>query len=813
MKVLFRETDQSLIGNGSIVFDWRPGGNHIAVGGNNGVVCLYDRYGERTEEVRGGSKIDLLRWDSEGEILAIASGQSSAVQLYELATRQIITLDISMGTKGLPTFMQWSKKHQVLIIGTNQGSILIYNHYSSKKLPLVGKHQRAIITGDFDEDIFALGSDDLSITVNNLEGETLSTISCTAEPTNLKISKFRRVDAERDKEELFISYIVGHRTLSIVTANDTSSPISLQFQDKYGQIVDTSWHNNGMIMIAFEMGFLVVLSAQDWNDVNHELFSVQEFTSTITCLYTSLSCERLFSGADNGQGLQIASQLADRQIKRECGIILEQMRLYSDAAQIFEVGKYYDRAAVAYIKSKNWMRILPIEEHVKSPKVLTQYGKLLLADKKYERAYQVFQRARSHDNVVMVLLKHMNRVDEAVEIARESRSLDGLKMIAKFFTDVGNDDSAIEFLVLSQCFQEAYNLALSTKKMEVYASAVEDHGSTQQFLQLADYYNAVNKNAEAGRFYGLAKEYESAINHLIKAGDNEEAIMDAVDFTAQSNNSILVEKVVHYLMGEPEGVPKDPKFLFHLYTKLGMHSKAAKIALIIAMDQQNRGSYKSAHKLLFTMRQQLKDQKIYIPMELEDWLFILHSYILAKRHVAAGNHLNAGRLLVRVARNVSRFVQHEVQILTSTVITCAKANLRGTAYELATRLIKPGMREKLDKKYKRTIETIVRKAENVADPPEIMTSCPFCGHSVREFETLCDGCKNTLPYCIVTGKHVIDSDFSLCSSCKMPAFCSELQKLERSGEPCPMCQSSVGSPAPINIKLYLNMEGNNKQTT
>ncbi|CAD5215524.1 unnamed protein product [Bursaphelenchus okinawaensis] len=1336
------ETDKSLIGNGSVVFDWAPGSNYLAIGGNNGVICLYDRYGERTEEVRGGNKIDLLRWDDNGELLAIGSGQSSAVQLYELNTRQIITLDISMGTKSLPTFMQWSKKSQILVVGTNQGSILIYNHYSSKKLPLMGKHQRAIITGDFHDDIFALGSDDLSISINSLEGETLSTISCTAEPTNMLLSKFRRSAAEKDKSELFLSYVVGHRTLSIVTANNTVNPISLQFQEKYGQIVETSWLKDGMIMIAFELGFLVVLSAHDWNDVNHELFSIQEFTNTITCIHANFECDKIFTGSDNGQvkvrsvsdcnrlheildgngdgksvsrvacstdgslvavatetpavivyltkiplvyatyrnrvallssltevsiyedststnpyafnaklepsvlaigyrhiavvfnnrvwyyeykgnnvsflieeeyittvkkvkinkeyvmvvmdqsvqihliiknedntnskkfpedtkdnervlhadlmdkffvfatdknrlryfslsdwgysadyrhsrritsvygepngirtvffddnydaylyhpsddeaypfhdsqtnyrfkscfwesftvdkdslvltdhnniyafvvsrnshgeqslamlgttkippeniplslckgivtcytaneklntlllnthksdvgtdgknkeelfellahsislkrwrnawrlcdkmndnkawntlgeaavrdlnmelairvyrrmakpsmvmaleavkdveeenllsghvmtllgefdkadelfclstepwralemrrnildwdralqlanevakdqlpfvsleyatqldfmgqysdalqyyedayienedsellrehnmsslsgqarmltklgevqrGLQIATQLPDRQIKRECGMILEQMKLFSDAATIFEHGQYYDRAAVAYIKSKNWMKILTIEDHIKSPKVLTQYGKLLLADKRYEHALRIFEKARSHDNVVMILLRHMNKVDEAVKIARECRSLDGLKLIAKFFTDVGNDESAIEFLVLSQCFQEAYNLALTTKKMEVYSNMVESHGSTSQFLQLADYYDAINMHAEAGRFFGLAKEYETALNHLIKAGEDEGAIMDAVDFTAQSNNSILVDRLVHHLMGDTENVPKDPKFLFHLYTKLGMHAKAAQIALIIAKDQQNRGSYKSAHKLLFAMRQQLKDQKIYVPMELEDWLLILHSYILAKRHVTLGNHLNAARLLIRVSENVSRFSQHAVQILTSTVITCAKANLRKTAYELALKLIKPGYREKLDKKYKKNIETIVRKADNVEDPPEIMTSCPHCGHSVREFDLLCDGCKNTIPYCLVTGKHIIDSDFSLCSSCKMPGFCSELQKLERSQEACLMCQSSVGSPVPINVKLYLNVE-------
>lgn len=63
---------------------------------------------------------------------------------------------------------------------------------------------------------------------------------------------------------------------------------------------------------------------------------------------------------------------------------------------------------------------------------------------------------------------------------------------------------------------------------------------------------------------------------------------------------------------------------------MGMHAKAAKIALIIAQEQQANGSYRNAHQLLFNMRQSLKRQNIYVPTELEDLLMILHSYIIVK---------------------------------------------------------------------------------------------------------------------------------------------------------------------------------------
>jgi WD repeat-containing protein 19 len=46
--------------------------------------------------------------------------------------------------------------------------------------------------------------------------------------------------------------------------------------------------------------------------------------------------------------------------------------------------------------------------------------------------------------------------------------------------------------------------------------------------------------------------------------------------------------------------------------------------------------------------------------------------------------------------------------MTSTVITCANAGLRETAFKLAVKLLQGPYKNKLDKKYRRKLETIVR---------------------------------------------------------------------------------------------------------
>lgn len=112
--------------------------------------------------------------------------------------------------RATPTFAAWSPTAPVLVVGNNKGNIVIFNNRTSRyllravaekflvafrKIPIMGKHQRAIITGAFGGDnLFALGSEDTSITVNNIDGDTVHTFSCSGEPEFLQFTRFRRVD-------------------------------------------------------------------------------------------------------------------------------------------------------------------------------------------------------------------------------------------------------------------------------------------------------------------------------------------------------------------------------------------------------------------------------------------------------------------------------------------------------------------------------------------------------------------------------------------------------------------------------------------
>nr|CAD2134648.1 unnamed protein product [Meloidogyne enterolobii] len=532
---------------------------------------------------------------------------------------------------------------------------------------------------------------------------------------------------------------------------------------------------------------------------------------------------------DLKRGVEIALQLPSRLAKRDCGIVLEELRQYDEAGAVYEAGQFYDRAAAAYLKGRNLLKVHKLMEQVRSPKLLCQYGKMLEKEKNFERAYKAYERAQDAENQIRVLLRHLNKSEDAVRLARESKSIEGSKLVANYFSDFGQFDTAIQFLIISLCYQEAFDLAKSSGNIQIYSAALEssvdsqdqnkinlnNDNSQQQkeaaFTQLAEYFRNEGNVLEAGKFSGFSKHYRTALSlltsELISPTVEETALQLAVEFIAESKDKELINELISYLMGEREGgdgIPKDPKYLFQLYVKLSMHEEGAKTALIIAQEQQFKGFYKTAHDLLFEMYQTLKREKIKIPSEMENALMLLHSYNIVKGLLKRGDNYTAAKLLCRVSENIGQFPAHAAQILTSCVITCTKAGLKASAFKTASQLFQPIYRQKIDEKYKKKIELVVRKfGQNAEDPNERLQPCPYCGTPVNEFNLSCSNCQANIPYCILTGKHIIREDFARCPKCNFPGHLSEFYKL--TDLHCPMCYEQISKDQiqPENIADFI----------
>lgn len=50
----------------------------------------------------------------------------------------------------------------------------------------------------------------------------------------------------------------------------------------------------------------------------------------------------------------MAIKMPSRALKKEAAFILEQMKQWAEAALLYERGGYFDKAAMVYMRSKNW---------------------------------------------------------------------------------------------------------------------------------------------------------------------------------------------------------------------------------------------------------------------------------------------------------------------------------------------------------------------------------------------------------------------------------------------------------------------------
>ena len=118
-----------------------------------------------------------------------------------------------------------------------------------------------------------------------------------------------------------------------------------------------------------------------------------------------------------------------------------------------------------------------------------------------------------------------------------------------------------------------------------------------------------------------------------------------------------------------------------------------------------------------------------------------------------------------------------------------------------------------DEKYKKKIEGIIRKPQKTEEEP-LLTPCPYCQNPTQESELHCDSCRNTLPYCIISGYHILCPDLTQCPHCQFPGIRSELLRIAKNNEICPMCSTELSGNLhfpelnPSQIKTIVNATTN-----
>lgn len=494
---------------------------------------------------------------------------------------------------------------------------------------------------------------------------------------------------------------------------------------------------------------------------------------------------------DFQRGMQVAIELKDPSVCKDCALILKSMHQNGEAAQLYEEAGAYDKAAELYIIDKKFEAAAPLMSKIDSRQLHKEYAKAKEALRCYPEALAAFERARDSDSMVRLYLDKLNEPQKAFQLVRETPDMPGAERIAEYCRKNGNICGAVEFLLLAKNHEEAYTMAERHDEMETFEQGIGEKGTRDQHMTIAKYYEQRNLLTNAAKHYSLAEEYPMALKLYLKVGEKE--IDRAIEVVGKARNDALTHTLIDYLMGDSDNLPKDPNFVYRLHKALGNYMQAAGTALIIAKKDQEEGNYKQAHALLFRTYQDLKRQKLALPQELWRRLMILHSYVIVKRLVKAGDHATAAQMLLRVAKNIHQFPVHIVPILTSVVIECQRAKMTTEAYQYSCMLMRPEYRPQVSEQYKKKIENIVRKpcadAEGAAH--DTQSACMYCGGNMDDAQLDCTMCKNISPFCIVTGMRMLRDDWTYCPSCNFPAKRSAFTAALQTSDQCTMCEERI----------------------
>lgn len=478
------------------------------------------------------------------------------------------------------------------------------------------------------------------------------------------------------------------------------------------------------------------------------------------------------------QGIRLANELDDRSLFVDCGDILEKHKQYSEAAAMYIKGLQYEKAAHIYTKhliKNDRARISEatvIMEKVDNDSLNSTFAKACAAAGRYEDAARAYSRAKDTDKVVELQLRQLDQVQQAFDLVRITSSAQGAQVVAEYCQETNDFRGAIEFLLIANKSDEAFKLAQAQQIVDVYTNLLGESISADDATKVAHYYEKAQDFGKAGKFYALCGQHARALRLFLQCGDRH--IDDAIDVVGKSHSENLTHQLLDFLVGEKDGVPKDPNYIYRLYLALEKFEDAAKTALLIARQEQDLGNYALAHSVIQETIRKLEEKDIKVSLQLRQTFVLLHSYLLVKSLVRRGDHMMAARLLLRVTQNVSKFPTHVVQFLTSTVIECQRAGLKGSSYENAVILMRPEYRASIDQALKRKIESIVRRRAQVTeDPPEDVSIDPISSQLIPVTQLESPVTRDALPMCVVSGKHMVLTDWCFCPISKFPALYSE----------------------------------------
>ncbi len=127
-------------------------------------------------------------------------------------------------------------------------------------------------------------------------------------------------------------------------------------------------------------------------------------------------------------------------------------------------------------------------------------------------------------------------------------------------------------------------------------------------------------------------------------------------------------------------------------------------------------------------------------------------------------------------------ISEAIGILTSTIVENYKCGLRETALSACYAAMKPEYRRDLAPEYKEKFELILRKhgkgKTETTDIDDLVSACPNCSADLPNYDLFCNICETEIPFCLMSGRHLVPDDFAYCPHCEFPGIKSEFMRFK-----------------------------------
>jgi len=247
-------------------------------------------------------------------------------------------------------------------------------------------------------------------------------------------------------------------------------------------------------------------------------------------------------------------------------------------------------------------------DKVGTPKLHKDFAKVKEKQGQYREAADAYEKGRDTNNLVRMCLEHLQLPQRAFSLVRGTRDTKSAHDIAKYCLQNADYRSAIEFHLIAKENDKAREVAKEHDMMDSFALFLGNDGSRAEYTEIAKYYVAKKNLEKAAEFFEKSRDYREALELFLKVG--EKALSKAIDVVGAARHEHHTQKLTDYLMGEHDGNPKDPNWLYRMHLALGDYRQAARTQVIIAKQEQEQGNYKVAHKLLHDTFKELESQNV-----------------------------------------------------------------------------------------------------------------------------------------------------------------------------------------------------------